>query len=73
MNAHSYRTVGRVIGALFVRGHDRSERVNWALTARGFAGEIPTLTPSHFQWTDGLAGVLVVCFAVGLFLLDRAW
>jgi cobalt/nickel transport system permease protein len=36
------RTVGNIIGALFVRSYDRAERVYAAMVSRGFLGEIKT-------------------------------
>ncbi|MDX9972797.1 MAG: cobalt ECF transporter T component CbiQ [FCB group bacterium] len=35
------KVVGQMIGSLFVRAHDRAERVYGAMVSRGFTGELP--------------------------------
>ena len=42
------QVLGRMIGSLFIRSYERSERIYAAMLARGFAGEIRTLT--RFTW-----------------------
>ena len=42
------RVLGGMIGSLFIRSYERSERIYAAMLSRGFAGEIHTLT--HLTW-----------------------
>lgn len=46
------QTVGNIIGVLFLKTLDRAERVYAAMLARGFVGQIPTLSPLRFRFTD---------------------
>ena len=52
------QTVGNIIGVLFLKTLDRAERVYAAMLARGFVGQIPTLSPLHFGTSD--AGFITV-------------
>lgn len=63
------RVLGGMIGTLFVRSFERSERIYAAMLARGYAGEIRTLTRLQWQprdswtalaWGLALAGVLLL-------------
>jgi cobalt/nickel transport system permease protein len=52
------RTIGNMIGTLFVRSYERGERVYQAMLARGFDGQIRTLDDLRFRkadWCFGLA------------------
>lgn len=40
---HNYRTIAHVVGALFIRGHERGERVSQAMMCRGFDGQFRSL------------------------------
>lgn len=60
------RAVGGVIGSLFVRTLDRSERIHMAMRARGYRGEPHSLSPLRFTPADAvlllaLAAYLVCC------------
>ena len=55
------KAVGGVIGTLFIRSYERGERVYGAMLARGFEGEIRTLSDLRFSLADS-------CFAVGFLL-----
>lgn len=48
------RTVGYMIGVLFLKTLERAEKVYAAMIARGFNGNIPLLTPLRFRFTDGI-------------------
>ena len=54
--------IGRMIGKLFVRSFQRSERVYAAMVLRGFSGRMPTAKASSFRWTD-MAVLLVLAFS----------
>ncbi len=63
--------VGGIIGNLFVRTLDRSERIHLAMTARGWTGTPPGLDLLRFRWTDAVfliasAAYLVLCRWPGL-------
>jgi cobalt/nickel transport system permease protein len=61
------RTLGNMIGTLFLRSYERGERVYQAMLARGFDGEIRTLDDLHFGRAD-------VCFGlVCSFCLAAIW
>lgn len=57
---------GAVIGSLFVRTLERSERIHVAMCARGYRGEPHSLAHLHFHRADfvflgAVAGYLLVC------------
>jgi len=63
---HQLRTIGNMIGTLFIRSYERGERVYSAMLARGFNGEMRTLktlklgrNDVYFSISFGL--VLVIC------------
>ena len=63
-----FRTVGNIIGTLFIRSYERGERVYGAMLARGFDGEIRTLSDLRFGRADlgfGVAFSLALA-AIGL-------
>jgi cobalt/nickel transport system permease protein len=54
--------VGGVIGTLFVRTLDRSQRVHLAMAARGYRGEPHSLSQLRFTGVDALFLVAVVAY-----------
>lgn len=71
------RVVGSMVGSLFIRAYERSERVYAAMQSRGFDGTMRTLRRRHFggaQWLVlGLAAVTLGVFEVtGHLWLPRA-
>ncbi len=68
----AYGTVGRVAGALLVRGHERAERVHHAMRCRGFDGRFRSLAAFRTRPADVAAFLLVAGAAAGLVALDRA-
>jgi len=58
------KTIGNMVGTLFVRTYERSERACGAMVARGFDGHIHTLSDLRFGRAD-------LCFGVA-FLLSLA-
>ena len=70
------RTTGGMVGALFLRSYERSERIYAAMQARGFEGTLRHLhgrgmTPS--EWAAGLvlAAALIVFELAAHFWLPR--
>ncbi len=69
------QVVGHMIGSLFIRSYERSERVYAAMLARGFDGEIRTLNELRFQRADLGFGVFFSLALAGIALLGiwRWW
>lgn len=51
------RTIGNMIGTLFIRSYERGERVYAAMMARGFDGQTRTLESLSFRPPDALFGI----------------
>jgi cobalt/nickel transport system permease protein len=68
------RVVGGMVGSLFIRSYERSERVYAAMQARGFDGEIRTLgsraltAPEWLALAAALAGLVLFTVAGQLWL-----
>jgi cobalt/nickel transport system permease protein len=67
------RVVGGMAGNLFLRSYARSERIYQAMAARGYRGDLRTLTmplPHRMDWGVGVAvaSYLAVVLAVGIIL-----
>ncbi len=56
------RTIGNMIGTLFIRSYERGERVYAAMLARGFDGQSRTLDCLNFRRADA-------CFGIGFSLV----
>ncbi|MEN8614896.1 cobalt ECF transporter T component CbiQ [Dehalogenimonas sp. THU2] len=72
-NAFQAKTVGGMIGALFIRSFERGERVYAAMVARGFDGSSRTLNDLTFDRADVLIGItlsLLLILPVTLSLLS---
>lgn len=50
------RVAGSMVGQLFLRSYERSDRVYNAMLARGFQGQLLTMNPHVMQASDWLAG-----------------
>lgn len=71
------KVVGGMVGSLFLRAYERSERVYAAMQARGFEGELKTLhghvaTPVEYAWFVVLLAAIGLYLAIGLLWLPRA-
>jgi len=51
------RTVGNMVGTLFIRSYERGERVYAAMLARGFDGHSRTLNRLNFSQADAYFGI----------------
>jgi cobalt/nickel transport system permease protein len=51
------RVLGGMVGSLFIRSYERSERIYMAMLSRGFVDEIRTLTHLTWQARDSWAGI----------------
>jgi cobalt/nickel transport system permease protein len=64
-NFHTYRSFAYLVGMLFVRSLDRSERIYQAMILRGFSGTFWTLDHFHMHRSDWAAlAMMVLCVAV---------
>jgi cobalt/nickel transport system permease protein len=66
------RVAGYMVGSLFVRSLERSERVYAAMQARGYAGEPQFLDHPSFPAHEGVVAALVIAYAVAVQLMARA-
>jgi cobalt/nickel transport system permease protein len=55
---HHLRTIGNMVGTLFIRSYERGERIYAAMLARGFDGQVRTLHKLSFRRADAYFGVL---------------
>lgn len=62
------RTTGRMIGNLFLRSYDRSERVYQAMSSRGYRGEIMQLDTPPLTPRDIAVGIIPLLLGLGLTL-----
>ena len=51
------RTIGNMVGTLFIRSYERGERVYAAMVARGFDGQSQTLNHLNFRLADAYFGI----------------
>ena len=63
------KTVGNMIGTLFIRSYERGERVYASMVARGFDGHSRTLDNLHFHRIDAVfvAALSLVLVSISLF------
>ena len=59
------RVAGNMVGQLFLRSYDRSDRVYNAMLARGYRGHFLTLNPHAMQPFDWLAGGIALLILLG--------
>ena len=65
------RVLGGMIGSLFIRSYERSERIYAAMLSRGFGGEIRTLTRLSWQARDTWIGLAWVAALLAIAALGR--
>lgn len=62
------RTMGSMVGTLFIRSYERAERIYAAMLSRGYTGEIPALNKLSFKLPDAYflvtLSILLVCPAI---------
>lgn len=63
------QVTGWMVGQLFLRSYERSERVSQAMAARGFRGEIQRLEPRRLTGRDVALGLTPVAAAAAIELL----
>ena len=60
------RSGASVIGTLFLRAHDRAERVADAMVARGYTGRLRSLQTPHFHGRDVVVLIVFPAVLIGL-------
>lgn len=63
------RTAGMMVGSLFLRSLERSERVYAAMVGRGYDGELRVFEPAEMRTTDWAALGISTLALAGVFLL----
>ena len=59
------KTIGNMVGTLFLRSYERGERIYGTMVARGFDGETRTLSNLRFERADLYFGIVfLVCLAM---------
>jgi cobalt/nickel transport system permease protein len=65
------RVAGNMVGQLFLRSYERSERIYNAMLARGYRGQMLTLNPHTMRSSDWLAGLLACAALLAIQILSR--
>ncbi len=67
------QVAGGMIGSLFLRSTERSERVYAAMLARGFSGQMRAIAPPPLTWRAALPGLLPLLGLIVIEVLARLW
>ena len=67
----SFRVAVNIIGSLFLRTYTRAERVYQAMLARGFSGEVHTMTEWHLGRRDAVFAAISMCYFATVAVLWR--
>jgi cobalt/nickel transport system permease protein len=65
------RVAGAMVGSLFLRSIERSERIHDAMVARGYDGEVRSLRPPVLRTRDLVSGLAFLVVLVGIQVLAR--
>jgi cobalt/nickel transport system permease protein len=65
------KIAGGMVGQLFLRSFERSDRVYNAMLARGYRGQLLTMTPHHITQRDWLVGGTAVTFIILIQIISR--
>lgn len=69
-NLHTLRTLSRLVGMLFVRSYERTERIYQAMVSRGYDGSFKTLTGFTICRNDVIKAFLLWTVAIALIYLE---
>jgi len=69
---YALRTIGKVMGMLFVRSYERAERVYRAMRSRGYTGNPKTLVEFEIRRRDYILAAFIIGFAVSLHIISFA-
>lgn len=67
------RVAGGMVGSLFLRSYERSERVYAAMLSRGFDGELRGYNPPPFQWRSVLVGAIPLLAVALIQIMAFLW
>lgn len=65
------KVTGNMVGQLFLRSYERSDRVYSAMLARGYKGHLLTLNPHNLHLRDLSVGTAAVLILIGLQVIAR--
>ncbi len=65
------RTIGNMIGTLFIRSYERGERIYAAMVARGFDGRSRTLSRLNFRKADAYFGIVLSLVLISTSVVTR--
>ncbi len=65
------QVLGKMIGSLFIRSYERSERIYAAMLSRGFSGEILTMKGLSWRELDSRAALVWGVLVVAVFVLGQ--
>jgi cobalt/nickel transport system permease protein len=65
------RVAGNMVGQLFVRSYERSDRIYNAMLARGYKGEFLTIMPHEMARRDWLVGAIAIVVLLVLQIIGR--
>ena len=69
-NLHTYRSLAYLIGMLFLKSHERSQRIYHAMLCRGFKGRFYTREQRVVRGRDWLFLILSLLFITGLVVVQ---
>lgn len=73
MDRRSFAIIGDVTGMIFLRGHERSQRVHHAMAARGFDGVFRSLTSATTSAIDVAVLFATLIAVAAIVVIDRGW
>jgi cobalt/nickel transport system permease protein len=68
-NISTLKIVGNIVGMLFAHGFERTQRVYYAMSSRGYRGEIKTQDEFKLSLSDFLKAFLIILLAIALQLV----
>ena len=67
------RVAGHMIGTLFLRTYERSERIYQAMLARGYTGEVRTLSSAPLSRAQVVAGIVIALLLAAVSLAGNLY
>jgi cobalt/nickel transport system permease protein len=68
-NVYTFKMYAYMVGMLFVKSYERSQRIYQALVLRGFRGDFPMLRHFRLQKADMIFAVVALLMIIGRFLI----
>jgi len=71
-NLHTFRTIGKLVGMLFVRSYERTEGIYQAMISRGYNGDFKYLEERELKICakDILKAIMLEIMAIGIIILE---